>query len=432
MAETLTASGGSISDAVVEDFPSSQERPALRSECLNSVSTSKIPPYSTRIATMMQNRKNYSDQVEFNIASSKVHWSALEDEVESEDDENCVLDQEKHEALMKANKEAFENLKRHPHWGPFFSRDGAGGVYWLKVSGSLYSKVEVGKKVAEGGQAKIYECRGIHANGSPDDLMLKVFRRGSFIQDLQKEWPQTIFDPFIDENGKIIKQGILLDDGRFAFVMRKSWGDLRRLIDLRMQEKSLGPPFPFPEYLTLMHDVARQMRDLHKRDIFHKDLKADNILVDKTAYHQQSYGDSRIADYECSIGVLGTTFWRAPEILLATKDWLSARRNGNDPPPISFTKAADVYSYGMVLYEAWTGLLPFEREGFFDDPSDENYDRVIRGERPELPDDMDWELKDLITKCWHGDEEQRPTFAEIYAFLSRIDSRINSSWTDFT
>jgi serine/threonine protein kinase len=60
----------------------------------------------------------------------------------------------------------------------------------------------------------------------------------------------------------------------------------------------------------------------------------------------------RVADCECSVGVVGTRFWRAPEILLGIKN--------RDIQPYLFTKEPDVYSYAMTCYEISTGRIPFE------------------------------------------------------------------------
>ena len=99
------------------------------------------------------------------------------------------------------------------------------------------------------------------------------------------------------------------------------------------------------------------------------------------------------------MGVVGTRFWRAPEILRAVK-----RRNID---PELFTKSADVYSYGMTCYEIVTGRLPFE------DLRASDFDVVIRRERPKLPKDIKPWMRDLITRCWHPNPLERPTFKTI-------------------
>jgi serine/threonine protein kinase len=64
----------------------------------------------------------------------------------------------------------------------------------------------------------------------------------------------------------------------------------------------------------IMYRIALGMDWLHSHDIVHRDLKASNVLVMK----EKNW--TYVADFECSVGVVGTGFWRAPEILQACKD----------------------------------------------------------------------------------------------------------------
>jgi serine/threonine protein kinase len=173
-----------------------------------------------------------------------------------------------------------------------------------------------------------------------------------------------------------------------------------------------------------MKDIALQMGALHSVDVVHKDLKASNVLIGSCldSNPESAFVDVQfnvldglftpmVVDYECANGVMGTGFWRAPEVLLGIRD-PSRRRS-----PTLFTKKSDVYSYGMLCYEIVTGFLPFEREGFETCRAD--MDRVINGQRPTFPDDVDWKVKELISSCWHQDENQRPTFEETNDRLCR-------------
>jgi len=54
------------------------------------------------------------------------------------------------------------------------------------------------------------------------------------------------------------------------------------------------------------------MDQLHNHSIVHRDIKASNVLV-------RGHLVCFIADFECSLGVVGTGFWRAPKILEACK-----------------------------------------------------------------------------------------------------------------
>ena len=108
---------------------------------------------------------------------------------------------------------------------------------------------------------------------------------------------------------------------------------------------------------------------------------------------------ARVADFECSLGVAGTRFWRAYLI-----------KNGNIEPHL-FTQASDVYSYGMTCYEILTGLITFE------DRRHSDYDVVLHGGRHVLPGHVRAWMKTLLARCWQSDPLKRPTFQEITEVL---------------
>jgi hypothetical protein len=65
---------------------------------------------------------------------------------------------------------------------------------------------------------------------------------GYLLRDLQRPWPLALLHKVTplndDPNGSYFHSvicGRLLGDGRFAFEMLRLWGDLRKLLDVRMQ-----------------------------------------------------------------------------------------------------------------------------------------------------------------------------------------------------
>jgi serine/threonine protein kinase len=96
---------------------------------------------------------------------------------------------------------------------------------------------------------------------------------------------------------------------------------LRNLIECSMSSKSGKDcgPFSKEEAEVMMYSVALGVDWLHGHGIVHRDLKASNVLVKefKSGWPRWS---SYVADYECSVEVVGTRFFRALEILQACKE----------------------------------------------------------------------------------------------------------------
>jgi serine/threonine protein kinase len=82
---------------------------------------------------------------------------------------------------------------------------------------------------------------------------------------------------------------------------------------------------------------------------------------------------------------------------------------------LPYNYSADVYSFGIILWELNAGKKPFDglnRELF--------YERIVHGgERPHLSRKWPQELKDMMAECWDADMHNRPKFRDI---LDRIQA----------
>ncbi|KAG0586750.1 hypothetical protein KC19_2G114200 [Ceratodon purpureus] len=358
--------------------------------------------------------------VEESIERSKSHWS----EVVKLDRRNFhKLSKYFYDKEKADNRKVFRELQSHPTWGEFFTTFGyhLGTPYPGRpgyVIGSMGELVMGEKPFAEGGQAELFHARVIWWNSEYNERdvkdgiewVVKVFKKGTCLRQLQVQWPHGYLQfkgewystPNNPQSIRYICQvmnGILLKDGRFAFLMIREEEDLRCHIERRMLEigQERGP-FTKDEGEVIVCRIAKGMQWLHEHNIVHRDLKASNILVCRN-------GGIFVADFECSIGVIGIGFWRAPEILQAIKD-----KKVHERVEV-FSREADVYAYGMTCYEILTGKLPFENHPLRD------YDIVLNGARPDLPEYVEDWMRELVRRCWEDNPSKRPSFRDILDIL---------------
>lgn len=98
--------------------------------------------------------------------------------------------------------------------------------------------------------------------------------------------------------------------------------------------------------------ILSALRHAHEAGVIHRDIKPQNVLVDRQGYIKVSdFGIARMVDTNTQDGesrqsVMGSVHYFSPE---------QARGE-------TATAASDLYSVGCVLYEMLTGRMPFEGE----------------------------------------------------------------------
>ncbi|KAG1730479.1 kinase-like domain-containing protein [Suillus lakei] len=139
----------------------------------------------------------------------------------------------------------------------------------------------------------------------------------------------------------------------------EGFGQLPALVSPWMENGSLNdylrrgfPQLSGPRKLELIEEVAAGLSYLHGEGVVHGDLTGTNVLVDGS-------GHIRLADFGLAMILVeaeNTTFnschpgnirWMAPEVL-----------EDQDEKP---TKEGDIYSYGCVALQVFSGKQPYER-----------------------------------------------------------------------
>ena len=95
--------------------------------------------------------------------------------------------------------------------------------------------------------------------------------------------------------------------------------------------------------------VCSALSVAHGYDIIHRDIKPHNIMV-------QPDGTVKVMDF--GIARAGNTTMTQTGSVLGTAHYVSPEQAQGRP----LTAASDLYSLGVVLYEAATGQLPFDAD----------------------------------------------------------------------
>ncbi|KAG2498087.1 hypothetical protein HYH03_003845 [Edaphochlamys debaryana] len=154
-------------------------------------------------------------------------------------------------------------------------------------------------------------------------------------------------------------------------------------------------------------DVAKAMVHMHSANVLHSDLKARNIML-KSAGTEGRRVVAKVADFglasrmeqqetHLSSCFQGTPTHMAPEVILEGR----------------ISKAADVYSFGIVMWELYCGGDPFAGVN----RAHLAYVITKEGRRPTFPDSAPWPFASLAARCWDADPAARPSFTQVLSEL---------------
>lgn len=153
--------------------------------------------------------------------------------------------------------------------------------------------------------------------------------------------------------------------------------------------------------------IINGLNYLHGNNILHRDLKSPNVLLEykKNGYRAVigDFGLAHVKNENSLVTVKGTPYWMAPELF----------QYGGE-----CTKASDVWSYGIILWELTTRKIPMN-----DVPSPQVGTYLQSREWPEaIPPEAMSNFAKLMTMCWNKNLALRPTTQEIIAELETTDN----------
>ncbi len=225
-----------------------------------------------------------------------------------------------------------------------------------------YESLEFKECIGSGGFGKVFKgfwkredrvemvaIKKARIEGDKDDLMQSV--RESVLQEATLFW--ALRHPNI-----IQLIGVCFQEPHFCLVMEYAkGGSLGRLLSVR---KNGFPPYILIKWAM---QVAQCMFYLHEQaspyriPIIHRDLKSSNILLSEDALS----GEHRLSDIQLKL----TDFGLARELNKTTNELGGAAGTYSHMPPeviksANYSKASDVWSFGVLLWELLTGEIPYK------------------------------------------------------------------------
>ena len=173
--------------------------------------------------------------------------------------------------------------------------------------------------------------------------------------------------------------------GSAYLVMELVSGDsLARIIEKRIRLTSV-------EVLSIVEQTAKALHAAHEDGLVHRDVKPGNLLITPSGKVKiTDFGIARVADQVALTAtgqVMGTVQYLAPE-----------QATGKPATP-----STDIYSLGIVAYEALTGKRPFTGESQMVIAMAQ-----INDKPPAMDDDIDKRVQDLVLSCLAKKPNQRP------------------------
>ncbi|RCW70761.1 Stk1 family PASTA domain-containing Ser/Thr kinase [Saliterribacillus persicus] len=109
----------------------------------------------------------------------------------------------------------------------------------------------------------------------------------------------------------------------------------------------LYAPLEVEETLDIMRQVSSAIAHAHANEIVHRDIKPQNILIDK-------YGQVKVTDFGIAVALSATALTQTNSVLGSVHYLSPEQARGGKA-----NRKSDIYSLGIVMFELLTGRLPF-------------------------------------------------------------------------
>jgi tRNA A-37 threonylcarbamoyl transferase component Bud32 len=166
----------------------------------------------------------------------------------------------------------------------------------------------------------------------------------------------------------------------------------------------------------LMADIAEGLAAAHRRKVYHRDIKPNNIVLDGETGRAMVLDFGISAAYSSRRQSLGHRL-TDEGMYLGTPTYMSPEQGNGE----EVTGKSDVYSLGVLAFELLVGHAPFEGSPVAVMAS---HMRDVPPRVDELRSDVTDELATLIARCLEKSPARRPSAQEIVYFLNPGEKQV--------
>ena len=283
-------------------------------------------------------------------------------------------------------------------------RERRGAATFLHKHTVIAERYQVLGVLGSGGMATVYRCFDQELE---EDVALKLLKSNKTDATSQHRFRQEMRICRRLQHPNIVRTyefGVW--EGRRFITMEMLEGrDMAELLLLRRGA------LPLNQGLDLVVQAIEGLRAAHLAGVIHRDVKPHNLFVvrDTNSLKVMDFGIAKTEDMSMTVTssamVLGTPAYLAPERL---KD------------KVELSAQTDLYSLGVVMYQLFTGQLPFQA------PDISSLLTSIVLEDPPPPDGVNPDLPevvvDVIMRCMHKEPRHRyMTCDQVLADIAAMD-----------